>query len=386
MVTIRKFFLIPVILINSYGLHAQNTYTIDRGIELHNNYLLQRLEVNAVVAIINIQSNYPDLSDYIITKLTTNLVNSNRYIVIDRRNIEVIEHELNFNMSGSVSDETAQNIGKMIGAKNIIFGSFTPVGDIFRLTIQILEVETAIISGMFDCLLIEDPILLALIGRKTDLSQSLRRNKNNSTFYWIYFGIRPSFGLHFYNTKDTIFNENNIYYNGSFDITAQLTIRPFQYFGLQIEGIFTVDSMECQKREFVYDSNNTLKYYYDTYYTFDSYSLLLPILFRGIFDYNMFTISGLAGIYINLPLGRMEQKDTFLNKAIRGDMNNLLGFMTGANFGFKLGRGNLFIDIRYAVDFSNTTYDDIDLYHRSMVFFGLGYEFALLKNNRSNNQ
>ena len=381
---LRKFLFIFLILNNFHGLFAQNTYTLDNGIGLHNNYLLQRLEENTVVAVINIQSNYYDLSDYIITKLTTNLVNSNKYIVVDRRNIEIIERELNFNMSGSVSDETAQSIGKMIGAKNIILGSFIPLGDAFRLTIQILEVETARITGMSDCLIIEDPILLALIGKKTNISQSLKRNQNNSDIYWIYFGIRPSFGLHFYNTNNTIFNENNIYNNGSFDIAAQLTLRPFQYLGLQIESIFTADSMEYQKREFVYDINNTEKYYYDIIYTFNSHSLLLPILLKGIFDYNMFTISCLGGIYINFPLGKMEQRNSFLSATVEKDMDILLGFMAGVNLGIKLGNGNLFMDIRYAIDTSKTTYNDIDLYNRSIVFFGLGYEFALLKHSRKN--
>jgi len=165
---------------------------------------------SAKIAIINIQSNYPNLSNYIITRLMTYLVNSNDYIVVERRNLEILENELNFNMSGMVSDETAQRIGHMIGAQTVITGSITALGDIYKFDFSILEVETGRIQGIFSEFIMEDQIFSALIGRNINLGQSILRNQRNMTYYWLYFGINPSFGLHFYNTANAVYNENKI--------------------------------------------------------------------------------------------------------------------------------------------------------------------------------
>jgi hypothetical protein len=54
-----------------------------------------------------------------------------------------LQRELAFQMSGAVSDETAQRIGKMKGARIVISGSFSPIGSVYRLSIQAIEVETA---------------------------------------------------------------------------------------------------------------------------------------------------------------------------------------------------------------------------------------------------
>jgi hypothetical protein len=286
-------------------------------------------------------------------------------------------------MSGMVSDETAQNIGRMIGAQSVITGNITALGDVYKFDLNIIEVETARIQGIFSVLILEDQILKTLIGKNISLGQSFIREQRNMTYYWLYLGIKPSFGLHFYNTDDSIYNNAN--YNGSFDIAAHISIRPIQYLAIQIEPTFTIDSMVTMYRENVYDSNNVIKYFNDTNYTFNHNSLLLPILIRGIFDYRSMTFSGLIGGYISLPLGSIEQNNSFTetNKTVK--LDNVFGLMCGVNFGVKIGQGNVLFDVRYAIDFSDTYYNDIDIYKRSILFFGIGYEIGFIQNNSRRN-
>jgi curli biogenesis system outer membrane secretion channel CsgG len=67
------------------------------------------------------------LSDYILKELFDDLVNSHRFIVLDRGAQEVIDAELyyQFNTSaGMISDDSLASLTKRIGAQAIVTGSF----------------------------------------------------------------------------------------------------------------------------------------------------------------------------------------------------------------------------------------------------------------------
>jgi hypothetical protein len=60
------------------------------------------------------------LSDYVLNELSTLLVNDGRLSVVDGHNLELLQKEMNFQLSGGVIDETAQAIGKKLGAQAVI--------------------------------------------------------------------------------------------------------------------------------------------------------------------------------------------------------------------------------------------------------------------------
>jgi hypothetical protein len=98
----------------------------------------------------SIKSNYPPLSEYIIDVLTGNVVNDRIFTVVDRANLEQIQQEMEFQLSGEVSDESAQSIGQKLGDQTIVTGSITPFGNLWRLTIRALGVEGATVQGLFN--------------------------------------------------------------------------------------------------------------------------------------------------------------------------------------------------------------------------------------------
>jgi hypothetical protein len=57
--------------------------------------------------------------------------------------------ELNFNMSGEVNDETAQKIGRFLGAQVVVFGYIKPMGNTVRFKVCAITVETAEILGIY---------------------------------------------------------------------------------------------------------------------------------------------------------------------------------------------------------------------------------------------
>jgi hypothetical protein len=123
---------------------------LDMAIRKASDYINENVPGGIKLVILNIKSNYPPLSEYIIDVLTGNVVNDRVFTVVDRVNLEQIQQEMEFQLSGEVSDESAQSIGQKLGAQSIVTGSITPFGNLWRLTIRALGVEGATVQGLFN--------------------------------------------------------------------------------------------------------------------------------------------------------------------------------------------------------------------------------------------
>jgi tetratricopeptide (TPR) repeat protein len=82
------------------------------------------------------------LSDYIMEELTGALVDRGMEVA-DRQNLEYVYRELDFQMSGVVSDESARFIGKFLGADLVITGQLTELGGPYRYRVNAINVEHA---------------------------------------------------------------------------------------------------------------------------------------------------------------------------------------------------------------------------------------------------
>jgi len=120
---------------------------LDGVIRDASDYLDRNLEPESSVIFLNVVSEYPELSKYIIDELITNAVNDNNFSVVDRSQLEEIMAEQDFQLSGAVDDDEAVKIGKLAGAQTIISGSMQEIGDEFRLMVRALSVETATVEA-----------------------------------------------------------------------------------------------------------------------------------------------------------------------------------------------------------------------------------------------
>jgi TolB-like protein len=121
------------------------TVQLDTAINNMGGELSNNLISGSKVAVLSMRTNSSRMSDYIIEELTSVLVNRRKVTVVDRAQLDLIQQEMNFQMSGEVSDSSAQAIGKKLGAQSIITGSFEPVGNYYRFRVRVIEVETAAI-------------------------------------------------------------------------------------------------------------------------------------------------------------------------------------------------------------------------------------------------
>jgi len=101
---------------------------LDTAIREASDYLNGKIPGGNKVAFINISGGYPDLADYIINDLSKYGVNDGAFLVVDRALLDQVRAELNFQFSGEVSDQSAQEIGKMLGAQTIVSGSVRKIG------------------------------------------------------------------------------------------------------------------------------------------------------------------------------------------------------------------------------------------------------------------
>jgi hypothetical protein len=178
----RVILLITLLIISGLCFAQTSVTTLDRALNDAVVYFESRLQSGAKVIILNMNTSQTGLSDYIIDELAAYMVNNNKLTVIDRRNLESIRREMNFQMSGDVSDETAQSIGRILGAQYIISGTLVSLGDLHRLRVQALAVETAQIAGMINLNVpSSDRVIMALSRERAPGESSSRATAQIST-------------------------------------------------------------------------------------------------------------------------------------------------------------------------------------------------------------
>jgi len=104
------------------------------------------------VAVLNFDNNSIDQSNTLTpfiqgfaSMFSTDLANSGHFRVIERRKIKAIMEQMALSQSGVLSQDTAIQVGKMAGAKHILFGSFIAMGDQVRIDVRVVDVETSLL-------------------------------------------------------------------------------------------------------------------------------------------------------------------------------------------------------------------------------------------------
>jgi TolB-like protein len=106
------------------------------------------LKKDSTIAVISISSNNSELAIFAIDELEFQLVTAKQFTIVDRKTLDTVRSEQNFQLSGDVSDQSAVSIGNMLGANIVITGNITGTGNTQRLTLKALDVKTAQIVSM----------------------------------------------------------------------------------------------------------------------------------------------------------------------------------------------------------------------------------------------
>jgi TolB-like protein len=140
-----SFFLMPVFAF------SQGLITLDDAVRNCGQYLQSRFPRGTRAALIAIQSENQEISQFVLNKLSASLVNNNWLTIVGRNeaDLAMIEREINRHLNFNVSEETELRIGRQLGAQIIISGSFTRAGQNWQLNIQAINAESTQIAGQW---------------------------------------------------------------------------------------------------------------------------------------------------------------------------------------------------------------------------------------------
>jgi len=128
---------------------AANTVPLDAAILAAALDIEANVQAGMVIAVLNFSSPNEQFSAYVLEELSGLLVNGRKLVVVDRGELDLIRREGKLQLSGEVSDESAQSIGKKLGAQLIVSGSINAIGSVYRFRVRTLAVETAAIATSY---------------------------------------------------------------------------------------------------------------------------------------------------------------------------------------------------------------------------------------------
>ena len=107
-----------------------------------------------------------DMGEMLSAKVIETFKESGKYVVVERERLLLILEELNIGASDMVSESTRLKIGRIVGARLMVFGSYTVIINTMQLDLRMVEVETGhILKATFKTTSSSNPIEWLKIAR-----------------------------------------------------------------------------------------------------------------------------------------------------------------------------------------------------------------------------
>lgn len=214
-----------ILLFCSFWGYAQESMILDDAILDSVDFFSSKLQPGLTVAVTNFEAETKELSDFIIQELLVAFANKGSVRVVERSRLELLQTELNFNMSGFVSDETAQGIGRMLGAQILFSGSIGQYRDMYRMWVQAIVIETGEIIGSRTINIKYDPTLTGLLG-KINPADAWK-------YQWLYAGLNLGYSTQIMGPDPEAWG----YYMAGipFAYSIYARIQPFDLFGIALD-------------------------------------------------------------------------------------------------------------------------------------------------------
>lgn len=144
----RVYCLTVIFILCISALCAADAITLEQAIDEAAAAFSSRIKAGSTVVVVGISSDSNELSEFIADELSYKIYSLNKLKVAERKSLDAIKKEMNFQLSGEVSDDTIKQIGNMTGASTVIVGTFKIQRTHYLLTIKALDVSTAIVQAM----------------------------------------------------------------------------------------------------------------------------------------------------------------------------------------------------------------------------------------------
>jgi len=84
----------------------------------------------------------PDLGEILSVKIIETIKSVGTHPVVERERLILVLEELNLGSSELADDATRLNVGALVGARFMVFGAYQQIGDLMRLDLRLVRVET----------------------------------------------------------------------------------------------------------------------------------------------------------------------------------------------------------------------------------------------------
>ena len=113
-------------------------------------------------------------------RLRTELIETQKFTVVEREKVEEILNEQGFQLSGCTSNECAVQAGKLLGVKYMAVGSIGKIGTLFTLNIRLINVENGVVmkTAVEDCKCSIDRVLTEAVKKTAEKLAGINRTKN----------------------------------------------------------------------------------------------------------------------------------------------------------------------------------------------------------------
>jgi hypothetical protein len=127
-------------------LKGRSTAGLEGALARASEQIVKNVPARSKIAIVYVTAQDRSMTEYIVGELEYIWVNQG-YFITDRSQLDKLREEQDFLISGEVDDKTAVSIGKFTGADIIITGRVDGGGDLRRLRLRALDIQTAQVVG-----------------------------------------------------------------------------------------------------------------------------------------------------------------------------------------------------------------------------------------------
>ncbi len=135
-----------LLLIGAFCFAKENTrqtvYSIDEAVIQVSKDIADRCETNEIIAILDFSAETQDMGTYLNTQITSAIFENSKLRVVTRQNMDKVNEELEYQISGFVSEDTAISICQRLGAQQIVFGQIEEFNNGYMFQVKMLDVKT----------------------------------------------------------------------------------------------------------------------------------------------------------------------------------------------------------------------------------------------------
>ncbi len=91
-------------------------------------------------------SPYPDMGELLSARVIQTFKDTDRYTVVERERLLLALEELNLGTTALVDESSRLRLGRLVGARFMVFGGYMVIGKVMRLDLRLVNVESGAIA------------------------------------------------------------------------------------------------------------------------------------------------------------------------------------------------------------------------------------------------